>query len=147
MPKYTLSPWHRQILCDSAIYKVEAETAEEAAFILDAAHGAARDGNEEGSKDPRITAGTPRRPEDQHMVMDLDPNDIEDGYSGVDLIGQEDARRLIGPPDEDDYRNAIRAIMARIDGEFDHPALEVFGPLSINTMTDIMLIAKSVVRD
>ncbi|KAF1702906.1 hypothetical protein CSC66_09025 [Pseudoxanthomonas kaohsiungensis] len=39
----------------------------------------------------------------------------------------------------------LAAIKARIDGEFDHPALKAFGPLS-DTMSDIVRIAEEGIR-
>lgn len=37
---------------------------------------------------------------------------------------------------------ALAAIVARIQGEFDHPALVEFGPLSTDTMADVLAIAR-----
>lgn len=35
------------------------------------------------------------------------------------------------------YKDALEAIRARIEGEFDNPKLESFGYLSTNTINDI----------
>lgn len=39
-------------------------------------------------------------------------------------------------------KNRLKAIVARIDGVFDCPELEAFGPLSIDTMADVKRIAE-----
>lgn len=41
---------------------------------------------------------------------------------------------------------AIEAIRARIDGEFDHPALQAYGPLS-DTFSDVIRIAEDAIRN
>lgn len=41
---------------------------------------------------------------------------------------------------------ALEAIVARINGEYDHPALKAFGPLS-DTLTDVALIAFAGLKD
>ena len=38
-------------------------------------------------------------------------------------------------------KRALDAIVARIQGEWDHPALKAFGPLSTDTTADILEIA------
>ena len=40
------------------------------------------------------------------------------------------------------YKEALRAIKARIDGQFDHPALMRFGALRIKLETDILEIIR-----
>lgn len=40
-------------------------------------------------------------------------------------------------------KHALRAIVARIKGEFDNPELMLFGPLSTDTVKDILNIALS----
>src|SRR4029077_4657720 len=38
---------------------------------------------------------------------------------------------------------ALEAVKARINGEFDHPSLKKFGPLSPNTTTDCLYIVEA----
>ena len=49
----------------------------------------------------------------------------------------------------DDYEgrlcDALRAIVARINGEFDAPELSAFGPLSIDPLQDIKYIAETAI--
>ena len=40
------------------------------------------------------------------------------------------------------YEGALRAILTRIDGEFDAPELGAFGPLQANVSADVKAIAK-----
>ena len=40
-------------------------------------------------------------------------------------------------------RAALRAVQARIDGEWDHPALVALGPLSTDTDLDVRYIIQS----
>ena len=40
------------------------------------------------------------------------------------------------------YAAGIAAIIARIQGEWDHPDLQAFGPLSTDTLADVLAIAK-----
>jgi hypothetical protein len=39
----------------------------------------------------------------------------------------------------------LRAIAARIDGEWDHPALVAMGPLNTNTISDVALFAETAI--
>lgn len=43
--------------------------------------------------------------------------------------------------------DALLAIRARVEGEFDHPALVLHGPLSIDRAADCLAIAQNALRD
>lgn len=45
-----------------------------------------------------------------------------------------------GPAKDDVLQQALQAIRARINGEFDHPALVAIGPLHPSTNTDVLRI-------
>ena len=46
----------------------------------------------------------------------------------------------------DELVSSLKAIIARISGNFDDPDLEAFGPLSDNTEMDILAIAKEAIN-
>lgn len=49
-------------------------------------------------------------------------------------------------PQADDAKEALLAIIARIEGVWDHPALLKFGPM-LTTLDDVLQIARSVGLD
>lgn len=53
------------------------------------------------------------------------------------------ARLIAAAPD---MLSALRAIEARAEGEWDHPALVAFGPLTPDTSADILAIARMALR-
>ena len=53
------------------------------------------------------------------------------------------ARLLAAAPD---LLAALRAIEARAEGEWDHPALVAFGPLTPDTSADILALARAALR-
>ena len=51
------------------------------------------------------------------------------------------AKKVLHPKYMPEPLEALEAIQARVNGDYDHPALLKFGPLSHNIQADIALIA------
>lgn len=45
-----------------------------------------------------------------------------------------------------DFNTALLAIKARINGDFDHPALTAYGPLHVDRMADVLYIAETALK-
>lgn len=64
---------------------------------------------------------------------------INSAHNTIATVYHRDDARLIA--DAPEMRTALEAIIARIDGDYDHPSLKKFGPLKDLMLNDIYDIA------